>query len=491
MEDGPIAGRIKAHIERLERNRLELFAAENASRKRGLVQEPVDGLDTVKRRRLGAELPKTDEPPPLPPGPNSYAQLYTLTDDAALASFGVWQIPQDLVKRAALAMLAHIDAQSLDRAINHVRARYLALSKEANQAVKSSQTSAEEDEEEDYEPNYEPSEDREQILNKVDALPDDEITTEVALGPFTFPQPPPLTTKEAEEEGQAMIDRVFGMMVSLDDATTAKRQNPGLNRLAGSNYDRDAWLTIITRLATRAEPDLEFEGPDSQAVIRRNASPSKITTKIRETLWRYIIADFRTRIGMAISWLNEEWYSDRIALQHQSKENTKDASSESTQTPNYDKWTLRVLDGIMPYLDAKDKLLLRFLSEIPVVNEDILLRVKSLAKDPERVDLAVRALHYLILMKPPCREICIDAIEDLWRNYDDAKVATTKILTKWRPYVLPPPAKNPPAATQKTTAPQAPAQSKESPGPGTPVQDSGDGPQSKGSHPGLPLAAAG
>ena len=33
--------------------------------------------------------------------------------------------------------------------------------------------------------------------------------------------------------------------------------------------------------------------------------------------------------------------------------------------------------------------------------------------------------------------MCIDAIEDLWRNNDDAKAPTKKLLAKWRPQVLP------------------------------------------------------
>ena len=57
-------------------------------------------------------------------------------------------------------------------------------------------------------------------------------------------------------------------------------------------------------------------------------------------------------------------------------------------------------------------------------------------------------------MKPPARDIAIDALEDLWRNCkssdtgpstpfadvclsdDDAKAPTAKLLAKWRPQVL-------------------------------------------------------
>lgn len=43
---------------------------------------------------------------------------------------------------------------------------------------------------------------------------------------------------------------------------------------------------------------------------------------------------------------------------------------------------------------------------------------------------------YLILFRPPVREICIDALEDLWRNFNEAKPSAGKLLAKWRPHVL-------------------------------------------------------
>lgn len=43
---------------------------------------------------------------------------------------------------------------------------------------------------------------------------------------------------------------------------------------------------------------------------------------------------------------------------------------------------------------------------------------------------------YLVLYRPPAREMGLDALEDLYRNYEDAKAVTTKFLQKWRPSVL-------------------------------------------------------
>ena len=426
---------MKVYIDRLERSRLEMFASESASRKRGLPTEPTDGLDPAKRRRVEMSVSRPAEPPPLPPGPHSYAQLFTLTDDQALANFGVYQLPQDLVTRVTLAILAHIEAQPLDTAINHVRTRYLTLSKEASAA----RNAATADEDDDYEPDFEPSEDREQIMNKIDAVPtEDEAREEVALGPFKLPQPPPLTPQEVEEVGKQSISRVFGMMNVLEEPSTTKRQRPGLNRLAGSNYDREAWVTLITRLATRASAGLDDNSDDdpkdSTALVKKSISNTSLSDGVREALWKFIIEDFRARINIAIAWLNEEWFNDRIQTQH-----AESQSQPHSPPQHYETWTLRILDGIIPYLDARDKLLLRFLSEIPTTTPSILERVKSLAKDPERVDLAVKAIHYLILMKPPAREICIDAVEDLWRNFEDARMSAQKLLVKWRPGVLPPP----------------------------------------------------
>ena len=373
-------------MDRLARIRLDVF--DEGSRKRGLPNEPTDGLDNNKRRRLGAELPERPEPEPLPPGPVSCGQLFTLTKDPALATFDVTSLTLDIMVRIIPPVLVHIDQQALDQALNHVRARYLSLTKPPAQALG--------DDEEDYEPDFEPSEDREQIINKADALPPEDplqSPSEVALGPFKLPQPPSLTAEDTMQIGKATISRVFSMMNVLEEAPSTKRQRSGLNRLAGSKYDKEAWTTIITRLATRASAGLDYDSSDdedSKAMVKKQVAGSSLSDGIRETLWKFIIEDFRSRIPVAIAWLNEEWYNDRI--QKQSSEQQKDGMTLPKPKQHYEKWMLKVLDGIVPYLDAKDKHLIRFLSEIPEVNANVLGRVKGLARDPERVQLAVNSL---------------------------------------------------------------------------------------------------
>ena len=375
---------------------------EEVSRKRGAPVEPTDGLDDAKRRRLGAEVGTEKIIPPLPPGPTSIAQLYTLTSEEGLRSFDVTQLPIDLVVRIALPVLQRIDQGLLNDAINGVRSRYLTLSKsQQNQshAPPSIPTTAALDEDEDdYEPDFEPTEDSEQILNKDDGLSALEVRQEpkdLALGPFKLPQPPPLTSEAAEHLGKSTISRVFSMMSVLEEPNKAPK--PGLHRLAGSNYDKEAWITVITRLATRASSGLqnaedEVKNEAEQNGIIATHKSHSLANGIRETLWKYVIEDFRVRIPIAIAWLNEEWYNDRM-IEKQSASSNEQYSGSTSHPENYEKWVLKLLDGIVPYLDAKDKVLIRFLSEIPGISETVLERIKNIARDPDRVTLAVNAIQ--------------------------------------------------------------------------------------------------
>ena len=396
-DQGPFAARIRQHVDRLTALRLQFF--EEGARIR-VPPEPIEGRDNAKRARLGAQLDDQSQPPPLPPGPVSIAQLYTLTREEALKSFDVQLIALDPVVRITSSVFQRVDASSLDAAINIVRSRYLGISRQPAPAGPDLiPVDPAFDEDEDYEPEYvpEPEEDEAQIRNRLDPSPAEESQpeTDLALKAFNLPQPPPVTFDEAEGMGKGAISRVFSMMSKLEEP--AKAQKAGLNRLAGSSFDREAWVTMITRLATRANPDLPGHEDDVEAedkAILLRAQEHSLGDGIRETLWKYVVEDFRHRIDIAISWLNEEWYNDRMRSQSQSAQESKNTDDLADTQPklHYEKWTLKLLDAIVPYLDANDKVLVRFLGEIPEVSQALLDRVKNLARDPDRVSLAVKAI---------------------------------------------------------------------------------------------------
>lgn len=404
----PLAGRIQQYVERLIRSRTEIF--DEAVRKRG-PPEPIDG-DAAKRQKQDGIVPFSYgnrlEVPPLTKGSHTLCELYTITGDEALTAFDVKQLSEDLVVRISVTILQRIDAETLDQAIEGIRDRTMAVIRENQPEVLNPATAllGVDDDDDDYEPDFfSPEEDTEQILNKIDGAPPEDNTAlvpDMAFGAFKLPPPPSLTPDEIARFGQGTVARVFGVMQTLEDP--GKKSKAGLNRLAASAFDRDAWVTIITRLATRSTAGLEDTSEIIKAEPQDNTRLS-LSDIMRENLYLYVLEDFRKRIDIAVSWLCEEWYNDKMQLK-----------LGQGAAPHYEKWVLRVLDGIMPYLDAKDKVLTRFLSEVPSLNVEMLERVKGLCRDPAKVNLSLTTLLYLVVMKPPVRDIALNAIEDVWNT---------------------------------------------------------------------------
>ncbi|PKY07021.1 mRNA cleavage and polyadenylation specificity factor complex subunit [Aspergillus campestris IBT 28561] len=435
----PLTAKMQHYVERLMQSRLE--PVDDSNRKRGLPSEPTDGLDNAKRLRLEAETPLI-KVPPLPAGPISFQQLYTLTEDAGLSSFDVKQLPADLLVKILVPVLTRVDQSALNQAVDAIRMRYRSLPKPQVPSP------AAEEEDDDYEPEYEPMDLPVPEPGQGDAVSADVADLEpdlVSLGPFVLPQPPPLSEEEAAETGRGAVARVFGMLGTTDAAPTPAKgknqQHLGFSRLAGSTFDRDAWVTLLTRLATRAPAGLETA--DKKAGTDGSRKAPAISDSIRETLYRYILEDFRARVNVGIMWLNEEWYNDRIQMKFTASQRSED-DEETTVPLHYDQWALRLLDGFLPYLDSRDtKIFIRFLSEIPEITIPITQRVASLAKDPERVNLCVQSFLYLIMYRPPAREICLNAVEDVYRTYEESRPVAGKVLARWRPQKADPPNQSP------------------------------------------------
>lgn len=232
------------------------------------------------------------------------------------------------------------------------------------------------------------------------------------------------------------------MLGSADESQKSRITKGGFNRLAASDYSRDAWVTILSRLATRASAGLDDpeEGIKDEYAVKDTKGSFSISDSVRDGLYQYIMYDWKKRIDVAISWLNEEWYNDTILAQSakNSARNGATNGSTSSEPPrgNYNRCALRLIDGILPYIEHTDKILIRFLSEVPALNYDMLVRLKKMAEDPERIDLACSSLHYLYMFRPPTRSIVVDVLTALWRENDGAKASARKLLSRWKPEVL-------------------------------------------------------
>lgn len=441
-----LAGRIQQQVERLRHGLIEVFSDQNPL-KRPAPDEPTDGLSDDKRQKLDREANAGTTPlqqgyPPLPPGPVSVAQLFTLTNDPRAAGFHAEAMPQEIVARLVPALLAAIDQAKLDTAINVVRTRFLELQRRPPAMV----GRPGEDEDDDYDPSMEFG-DSEQAANQMDQLPPLYGQPELAIAPFHLAPPSPLSEEERTEYSEMANERLFGALRKFDDEARRKGKKQGLekekgfNRLASTGgQDRDGWIALLSRLATRPdfgsnEENSKVKQENGDRALTKTGQHVDLPNKIREAFHRYIMDDWRRNMDVAIAWLNEEWYADRVLAK--SGSNTSLPEDEESQLPNYTHHTLRLLDSLVPYLDIKDgKYLIRFLSEIPYLPTAVFQRIIKIALDPERVQLSAQALLYLIMLRPPVRSAAIDCAEEMWRTNDDARAAAKKILTKWRPAVL-------------------------------------------------------
>ena len=433
MPGHPLQEKIQAYRARLQQSRANYFS-ETTSLKRPA--EPTDGLDNAKRQRLTAATKKF---PSMPPPPVSIGQLFTLTEDPSLQQFDAKLITNfDIIYAATHLILQHMDQNALGEAVGVVKSRFDHLVKASlptpvPDVPMAGPTGI--DDEDDYDP--EAGFETEASTQQGAGRPLEELSQPaIDLGPFELPKPPPLTEAEIAILSDQTVGHVFGVVQSVDPNQVVARQKLGFNRIAASANDRDAWVTILTRLATRSGAGLDeytdtLVDSEDQALGKQEDPETELPTianRIRQTLFMYILDDFRPRLNIAISWLTEEWFAEKI---------TSKRTGDSTLR-NYDRWSARLLDCLLPYLDARDRnLLIRFLSEVPSISTEMLDLVKTLSRDPERINMCILSMQYLLMMRPPVRELVLDTLESIWMEGDSqAKKMTEKVLQKWRPKAL-------------------------------------------------------
>lgn len=385
------------------RSRAEIL--DGVGQKRQLTDQ--QAYDGAKRQKT-SEQPAPALPNPLAPPANSLAALFTLNEHAGLSAFDASQVPAPLAAKIAVSVLARVDPQALAKAVETVRERFAAKVAAAPPVLNPETAPLDVDDDDDYEPDYMVAEDTEQILNKLDGTPREEQQAKtdaasLALGPFVLPPPPQLNYEIAASAGQVTVDRVFDSLKGREDSPL-KKSKAGINRLAASAFDKEAQLIFIARLGCRPNAGLEGASikieENSSAMVLRDPLSSNV---IRERMYTYVLEDWRRRIDVAVSWLNEEWYTDKLIQK---------------ESPNarlhYDGTIMKLVEGFFPYLNPQDKVIMRFLGEIPELSRAILAKVKALCADPAMVQLALTSLLYVVMMRPPVRDAALDTVQDVW-----------------------------------------------------------------------------
>ncbi|KAK5950903.1 hypothetical protein OHC33_007975 [Knufia fluminis] len=423
----PLAEKIDTYLRRLQSSTTTVFTQAQSLKRPA---ESADGFDDAKRQKL--------EPvrkfAPMPPPPNTYAQLFTLIDNQEFQQFDVKILPEEVVCLISSALMQHIDSKSLDEAIEEVQQRFQRI-QDAAKPVNAGE------EDDDYDP---------EALSGAEAAAQSAQTGELLpqpaldLGPFELPKPLPLSESELAMLSEQTISHVFETALSSEKNPSLSRQKLGINRLAGSTNDRDSWLTVMIRLATRAPAgldsvvdvqlngDTELIKPETE--LSTTMQGAHVPNRIRRLLFDYVLDDWKHRLSLGITWLTEEWYADKVQVAGTTNSDAP-TTKASNATPNYDYWSTQLFETLVPRFDKDDfRLLIRFLAELPSLNRNILAQVKTLTRDPATVDICKKAMQYLYLMRPPVRELVVDTMEEIWQEGDsEVKSTMGQLLTKWRP----------------------------------------------------------
>jgi symplekin len=224
----------------------------------------------------------------------------------------------------------------------------------------------------------------------LDTKPDDDldepIPDEDAIVAFELPPPSKLPAQAIKQEFSASVDRIISSIHTMDTYIPHRAglaaKSLSLDSLAITEWDKDAWIIILSRLSSRLPQD------------------SEVGSTLKERLFEYIMINFREHMDLTISWLTEEWYSDKL-----------------NGSGNYEKWANRIFDNILPFVEMKDmKMFIRFLGDLPFVTAQQVAKLRTLCLDPERIRLGFASIKYLLMLRPPARASCVELCVDLYRN---------------------------------------------------------------------------
>ncbi|PIS49333.1 hypothetical protein CJI97_005506 [Candidozyma auris] len=397
-------------------------------RKKNILEASPDDTNIKKRKYEGFENPskkiKTLD----------YKHLYGLTDvNSDLNNFDLSTLPQHILVSMALTALQRADVKRLAAALEIVSSRYSEVVKGMSQVKSEAATGDDEEDDDDAAENF---------------------TSETT---YTVPPPKSLSFQEKKEHVKMIVDNFFGLSEKNGDSQEiVKKQDNGsvskeLTKVAVKTWNRDSWLLLLTRLATRGM--YTIDGDESSRDVAQNEQLSDI---IRQALFDYFLANIHERVDTTIEWLNEEWYSEKVTNEeklrdeirekwqqkYESDPNSVDdmerkieqeVASTPVDTPRYNKWCQKVLDAMIPFLEPTDrKIFLRMISDLPYLNEKMLSGVKSLCADPARSKLGFLALQFLVMYRPPIKEACFNVLRELQSSdQEDLKEEASKLLTKY------------------------------------------------------------
>ncbi|KAJ7155526.1 Symplekin tight junction protein C terminal-domain-containing protein [Mycena crocata] len=246
---------------------------------------------------------------------------------------------------------------------------------------------------------------------------DSVLANNMQLLDFKLPPPKALSDEERASLVRSSVSRIWD---GSEDLKSNGEALPPDSTQAGGHSPTEMWMLLIVRMVTRV---IE---PPSTTLDEEDEVASDFYDKqdrLRQTLCDYIMSDFPARIRLATTWMNEEWYNDRLQLE-----------VNPDWRPNYDTWLNQIVASYQTLLDGKDRTFSRFLLDLPAVPEDVLSLLRELCVDinsPERMQVGFVTLRGLVTQRPSMRSDALNVLLELTTHPDKkprgAAINTVKI----------------------------------------------------------------
>ncbi|KZT65655.1 hypothetical protein DAEQUDRAFT_696939 [Daedalea quercina L-15889] len=246
-----------------------------------------------------------------------------------------------------------------------------------------------------------------------EAALDREMDLAEDLAPAEFRLPPPREFSEVEQN--AVVKSALA------------RISEGAKDLAQMDMDvvaegTDMWMLLIVRLVTRvtdpAPPSGTPEKTDGMDIVSEFYTHQD---RLRQTLCDYIMADFPGRLRLATTWMNEEWYNDRIQ-----------EGRDRNWPPNYETWLNQIVSAYQTHLDGKDRTFSRFLLDLPHVPPDVLHLLRDSCTEADRRQMGFAALREFVTQRPSLRAEAMGILLDLTTHPDKVtRGAAINTVKRW------------------------------------------------------------
>ncbi|ODV82069.1 uncharacterized protein CANTADRAFT_43976 [Suhomyces tanzawaensis NRRL Y-17324] len=366
-----------------------------------------------------------------------YKNLYCLNDiNSDLNNFDLTSVPQHILTQMVVTALKKASVNKVTKALEIISERYTDAILGPGVAIKK-EDADEDDDDDDVGENYNPE------------------------TVYTLPPPTDLSFQEKKEHISIIIKNFFKLAnnpngISPEEEKVGDAEegiNKELTKTAINSWKKDSWLVLLTRLATRGMRSAVLqEDEDNEAEKSPDAKANEeMSDMIRTAIFDYFLDNIHSRIDLIIEWLNEEWYSEKVfneeiqirkakaqkAVKQEASDDaivdTPPVETAKVETPIYNKWAGKVLDSMIPFLEPNDrKIFIRLLSDLPYLNEDLVGRIKSLCLDPVRIKIGFLSLQFLIMYRPPVKDVCLKILTQLSESdQDDLREEAKKLLAKY------------------------------------------------------------